>query len=813
MLATPDPALNALGPVAGLAIDGLWRAPVFVHGAMLWDIPLLGWRTLFGATVLGWHERVAAQAAHYLPSQVTSTQKSAAKTDPRRLHSEQHPDSRLYGRGRIALDQNFYDMQSQFFDQLIHSWRSTGDTAFEARLRPALELHLEWLRECFDPDEDGLYESYLNCWATDSVWYNGGGSVEATMYAWRGHTAALDMARRAGDEAAAARHRAMLERIRAGFFGKLWVARKGHPGAYIEQGGHQRRHEDPWLSSIFLPLDAESLLTPEQAVQILYYAKSALENQRMPLGGRTVMASNWVPAIWSVRENWPGDNYHLALAYFQAGLPEDGWDILRGTYMQVAFNGPVPGNLGGPQGGTDFGDCAHMFCRAVVEGLFGYRPDYPNERVLVTPQFPADWTTASIRTPDFALKFDRAATHITLAVELTRPAPLTLRLPVRGKPRAVHAAGQAVPYRVVAGFGQSIVEVDLPAGATTSVRVELPVPAVPVEAAFLTGKVGEAVTLKVKSARIVSVSDPEGALVGVRKDSASVSAALAANPGHHTVFIQVEELGALAWRVFHLRIDDPVADRIRRDAIVQRIPAGARWSTVALDGVLNGDIRTIFKQSYLSPRPDTVSLRIGSDGYSPWTFTHWKIGPPEIGLDRVASLRSGVRQIRTPQGVPFAWSDERNVAFVSLWDNWPDQLGVPVGRAADAIFLLIAGSTNVMQCHIANAVVRLHYADGHDDKIELVPPLNYWNLCPIAGSGNGVEQKARSDYTDPIDAFAVPKPYPETVQLGENCRAMLLNRKLRPGVTLARVTVEALSQEVVVGLMGVTLLNPGAERA
>jgi hypothetical protein len=56
----------------------------------------------------------------------------------------------------------------------------------------------------------------------------------------------------------------------------------------------------------------------------------------------------------------------------------------------------------------------------------------------------------------------------------------------------------------------------------------------------------------------------------------------------------------------------------------------------------------------------------------------------------------------------------------------------------------------------------------------------------------------------------VPKPWPMTVQLGTNCRAMLLNRKLRPGVKLSSVTLEAMSQESVIGLMGVTLMNPVA---
>lgn len=37
---------------------------------------------------------------------------------------------------------------------------------------------------------------------------------------------------------------------------------------------------------------------------------------------------------------------------------------------------------------------------------------------------------------------------------------------------------------------------------------------------------------------------------------------------------------------------------------------------------------------------------------------------------------------------------------------------------------------------------------------------------------------------------------------------MILNRKLRPGVMLESVTLEALSQESVIGLMGVSIMNP-----
>ena len=102
-----------------IAVDATWYPPVFVHACMTWNVPLPGWRTIFGGTMYGWHERVRQQADYYISSQVTESEKTEAEADPKSLLTEQHPDSRFYGVGRITQDQKFYNMQSQFFDQLI----------------------------------------------------------------------------------------------------------------------------------------------------------------------------------------------------------------------------------------------------------------------------------------------------------------------------------------------------------------------------------------------------------------------------------------------------------------------------------------------------------------------------------------------------------------------------------------------------------------------------------------------------------------------------------------------------------------------
>ena len=59
---------------------------------------------------------------------------------------------------------------------------------------------------------------------------------------------------------------------------------------------------------------------------------------------------------------------------------EGGRLILASCDTPGVMQTPVPGLLGSANGGTDFNDCVHPFARLVVEGLWGYRPDYPNGR-------------------------------------------------------------------------------------------------------------------------------------------------------------------------------------------------------------------------------------------------------------------------------------------------------------------------------------------------------------------------------------------------------------------------------------------------
>jgi hypothetical protein len=779
---TPDARLNAEVAVSNAVMDGVFREGVFTHAGMRWGVPLLGWRTVYGGTAFGWHDRVKTQAALAFAKIITQSDNSEPQADPDTGLSSQSPDSMMFGKGRVDFHQpHHYDMQTQFFDQMIHAWRWTGDAELEKSLRPALEYHLDYIHECFDPSDCGLYESYANTWPTDDQWYNGGGTAEETAYAYNAEKAAVELAQRAHDPAGVKKHQARVDKIFKALHEKLWVKNLDYVGAYVEQGGHERLHPDCWLYAIFCPIDA-GMLSIDQAAQSLYYTEWGLERDDMPYGGQRVWTSNWVPSKWSLREMWPGDCYATALAYFQTGLADDGWNLLRGTFPAMAFYGPTPGDLGHPNGGTDFNDCASMFCRTIVEGLFGYRPDYPNGVVTISPQLPAEWDHASIKTPDFSLKI----AGYKYEIHLNQPAELKLQLPVRArKLTEVLLNGHPAHFDLQPGFGCTVAVIDFPAtsDATVELHVEQPLPQYP--AVALETSVGQTPDLSIKDAQIVQ------------------PAVVPQTRGYHLVDELVRVGDLLQRRLFKIKVNDPAADAAEASETFDKPPADAQWEALDISPQFNGDIRTIFKQQYLSPRPNTCSLRLAVDGYSTWQEMIGSGGKPgkskapDIDLTNVPSLRKQ-NAILTTSGIPFAWHDgDKNIAFTSMWNNWPHQITFPINRRAQGICFLLCGFTNPMQCRIANAELRLNYSDGSVQKVEIVPPINFWSLCPFGGS----------DYDYTRDAFSLPRIPPTTLQLGNNCRAIVLNVTLHHDATLQSVTLETLSQEVIIGLMGQTLLN------
>ena len=230
-----------------------------------------------------------------------------------------------------------------------------------------------------------------------------------------------------------------------------------------------------------------------------------------------------------------------------------------------------------------------------------------------------------------------------------------------------------------------------------------------------------------------------------------------------------------------------------------------------LSGLFNAEVGDVFNNEYRSPRPQTTTLQIPLQGVGEWCHPQYK---PTINDSVFRTLiKSGVFNVA---GVPFLTPKSgRNIVFTSLWDNYPDSVELTFNgkKKYSAAYLLMAGTTNHMQCHIDNGLVVATYTDGHADTLRLRNPENW---CPI-----------ELDYYVDGKAFCSVEPRPYRVCLGTGTvsrdlgkelnikgvygreipggAAQMLCLRLDPKRKLARIAVRTLSNDVVVGLMGLTL--------
>jgi hypothetical protein len=152
----------------------------------------------------------------------------------------------------------------------------------------------------------------------------------------------------------------------------------------------------------------------------------------------------------------------------------------------------------------------------------------------------------------------------------------------------------------------------------------------------------------------------------------------------------------------------------------------------------------------------------------------------------------------------------KNIIFTSQWGNYPHEISVPISGKASHAFLLMAGSTSAMQSRMDNGEVIVIYADGSTERLALNNPVNWW---PID-----------QDYFIDDYAFRRDKPIPPRVDLrtgkirlldldtfkGKGGKvpggaATVLDLPLNPDKKLKSLTMRALANEVVIGLMSVTL--------
>ncbi|MCD8029265.1 MAG: DUF4450 domain-containing protein [Bacteroides sp.] len=835
---TPDPWFNPLGGALAVAADGIWDGQVWLHGAVGWRMPLSGWRAAYTGDALGWHDRARKHFNAYAASQVTEVPQTISHPaqDPEinLARSEKRWGTPQYSNGYICRNpyrndqMHHYDMNLCYIDELLWHLNWTGDLEYARQMWPVITRHLEWEKRNYDPDDDGLYDAYVCIWASDALYYNSGAVTHSTAYNYRAHKMAALIAGKIGEDPEPYRREA--EKIRKALNDRLWMSDRGHWAEYQDFMGHQRLHPNAGLWTIYHAIDGETA-DPFQAWQATRYVDTEIPHIPVRAAGlpdgryTTLSTTNWLPYAWSVNNVAFAEVMHTALAYFQAGRREEGFHLLKSSVLDGMYLGGSPGNFGqisfydAARGECyrDFGDPIGVASRVFIQGLFGILPDALNETLVVRPGFPDSWPFAELETPDVSFTYSRQKEHaqITENYTLTHQLPtvqrVVLEVPARkSKLAAITCPGNYLAWQQLPdAIGEPMVrlEVLLPPEKTASFILEWTGDPLPQRMEYVYMR-GESLRVSLADVEIQQVYDPQQVWTEqeILPQSAQISGRVGGIPGHRIFFVQVKQDDMLWWLPVPVEIREPEQEHTADFSRVQ----SAACEPVSIAPHFNASVTDIFRNTYLTPRSPYTTLQLPVQGIGEWCHPQTMAEIDDSGLR--AQIARGIFQ--TGLGVDFfSPAEGDNIVFTSLWDNYPDSVRMALSGRASRAYLMMAGSTNHMQCHLVNGVVRVYYTDGSAETLQLINPDNW---CPI-----------EQDFFVDDQAFSLRRPRPYRVHLksglvsndleqelnitGVYGRAIdggagvLLEMSLDPEKELSHLILETLSNDVVIGLMGVTL--------
>ena len=830
---TPDPYFNTLGGTLAMAADGIWDGEVWLHGAIGWRM-LSGWRAAYTGDVLGWHDRARTHFNAYAASQVTEVPNTLPHpAQDSALHlarSVKKWGTPQYSNGYICRNphrnnqMHHYDMNLCYIDELLWHFKWTGDLDYVRQMWPVITRHLAWEKLNYDPDNDGLYDAYACIWASDALYYNSGGVTHSSAYNYRANKTAAQLAEKIGEDPTPYRNEA--EKILKTMNERLWLPGKGHWAEYQDFMGHKRVHESAAVWTIYHAIDSETA-NPFQAYQATRYIDTAIPHIPVTAHGlkengyATIATTNWLPYSWSVNNIAFAEVMHTALSYFQAGRAEAGYKLLKSSVLDGMYLGDSPGNFGqisfydAARGECyrDFGDPIGVASRVLIQGLFGILPDALNQQIILRPGFPDDWDKASVSTPDISYRFTRKEDTDTYHITQRFQTPLHPVLQINArkeKIRSVKVNGVPATWQSIeSAHGYPLLSIQAEGTSSTTITIEwegasLHTLAVQELVIASNGKLA----LQIPSgASISQVYDPQSVLAKHTVEATAFNAQLKGEPGHHTFFVYTHQGEMDWWQPVNIYIENTQKAPSYTDFADIR-PEKCRM--IDFDRQLNASVTDIYQNEYLSPRSPYTTLQLPTQGIGEWCHPLLSATIDDSGLRSLVHHDT----FQTSLGIPFRLKEKgNNILFTSLWDNYPDSSTISLSGTASHAYLLMAGSTNHMQCHIANGIIRIHYADGTSQATELINPDNW---CPI-------EQDLYVDGK----AFQVPAPRPYRLHLKsgkvsrdlgkelnitgvygreiEGGAGILLDIPLDHSKELKGLTLETLSNDVVIGIMGITL--------
>ncbi|KMQ68574.1 glycogen debranching protein [Chryseobacterium sp. FH2] len=547
------------------------------------------------------------------------------------------------------------------------------------------------------------------------------------------------------------------------------------------------------------------------------------------------------------------------------------YGISPGNFEQLSHYDAFRGELY-----RDFADPIGVASRTLTEGLFGVNPNLLENKISIKPGFPKDWNSAELKLPDWEYQFTRTAkkTEYVFKSNYENPVSLEMQIPVNHPSiKSVNVNGKKVDWKIKPNsILQPFVQFETPTGKDFKIEINYSGEELKNEQTDYVNYISENLQLNFDSKKkIKDVLDPQE-LIKTRNGN---QFDLIKEERKGTFFVQVEQNGATWWQPVNvdirfpletkwvnkklqiqLKSSNPINGKLTVNSLnktfsVQKnqklsieIPVNVlskgtnsieldyngikqnieitdweienqgEFNNISLASKYNEKVTEIFNQKYLSPRLEVPTLQLPWQGIGNWCYPLINAQIDDSGL--MNKRKNGKVDFL---GIPFLIDNsDKNIAFISQWDNYPNSVEIPVSGKGKKIYFLMAGSTNPMQSQIINGKITVQYADGSTIALELKNPVNWW---PI-----------EQDLFDDNFAFEIPDdkiPYRVKLKTGELYKggtlskyssikgftdraveggaATILDLPIDANKELKSIKLTAVSNDVVIGMMSATVLK------
>lgn len=747
---TPDPYINTLGGVLVTAGDGSWDGDTFLHGAIGWHSPLPGWRAAYMGDFLGWNDRAKRHFSAYAESQVTNV----PNTIPHPTQDSLNNLCRAVKEWGTPMYSNGYICRAPHRNDVMHHYDMNLNYIDELLWHFQFDADTAYMRKMWPVLERHLKWEKLNFDPNDDGLYDAYCCIWASdaLYYNSGAVTHSSAYNYRGNLVAAriaeilgydpASYRAEAEKILKAMNQSLWMDDKGCWAEYRDFMGLKRLHTSAALWSVYTPIDSYSC-SPEQAYRATQYVDNCIPHIPIRIEGEET------PRYYVLSTtNW---------------LPYS-WSINNVAPAETMHTALAYFHAGRPN------EAFRIMKGVLLDGM--YLGGSPGNIGQVSAYDAARGETYR----DFSDNVGVTAKAAVQGLFGISPDALHGRCVIRpGFPSSWDSAFIRTPY---------------------------------IEYTFKRVGNQEIYDIKQNFARPLQIVIRQNTAKGQYKESVFT------NDKHQHIVLDA---------VAH--VEEPEADMyawMRKDPMINKDMGTdfdevrtAQCRPVDMTRYFNAEVTDIFKNEYVSPASPYTTLRIPKNGFGEWCHplfyaeTNDSVFRSQVDNGIFKACLDDTKTI-----IPFrSVAEGRNIAYTSLWNNYPDSLTLPLKGKASHAYLMLAGTTNHMQSRIANGRITISYTDGSKEIMELVNPYNW---CPI-----------EQDYYIDKYAFYVTSKRPYRVHLMSGLvsrnlgnqlniedvygreipggAGQLLDIKLDSRKELKELTLTTLSNDVVIGLMGITL--------